>query len=227
MPLIRVLDIETSREDADEAEVIEIGSQDIERDEQGFRLGLCRTDLIKPEQPIDEVTMGIHHITNEMVEDAPPRKAVLPHYAGADIYAAHNAKFEMQFLNIKSPYICTYKVALHLWPDAPNHKIGTLRYWRPLSYDIARAMPPHRALPDAYICAVLLKHMLETEITVQEAIDVSAKPAILPKVLFGKHSGMKWQDVPLSYLEWVVANIRDNEDVSGTAQFWLQQHRQR
>jgi exodeoxyribonuclease X len=226
MQTIRALDIETSHEEEDQAEVIEIGSQDLVGEGHKWSIGPSRTDLIKPENPISAVTMGIHHITNEMVADAPARKDVIKLYAGADIYAAHNVRFEAKFLAIRSPCICTYKVALHLWPDAPNHKLGTLRYWRELQCD-ERAMPPHRALPDAYVCAVLLKHMLESEITVEQAVDVSSQPAILPKVLFGKHAGMKWQDVPRSYLEWVVNNITDNEDVSGTARHWLKHHQER
>lgn len=222
MKTVRVIDIETSHEDNAQAEVIEIGAQDLVGEDHTWTLGETRTDLIKPERPITEATMGVHHITNEMVEGARPRREVLPLYAGADIYAAHNARFEMQFLKITSPVICTYKCAVHLWPDAPNHKLATLRYWRLLRLDIERAVPPHRAQPDAYVCAVLLKHMLENELTVEQAVEISAKPAILPKVTFGKHAGEKWQDVPRSYLEWAVKNITDDEDVAATARFWLQ-----
>ena len=43
--------------------------------------------------------------------------------------AAHNADFETKFFEPMLPVICTYKAALRVWPDAPSHSNGALRYW--------------------------------------------------------------------------------------------------
>ena len=104
-------------------------------------------------------------------------------------FAAHNAKFEQQWcaaLTGGTPWICTYRCALRVWPDAPNHQNNTLRYWLKLPADRRRAEPTHRAGPDAYVTAYLLKALLNSA-SVEQLIHWSAEPALLARCTFGKH----------------------------------------
>lgn len=39
---------------------------------------------------------------------------------------------------------------------------------------------------------------------------------------FGKHKGMKFEDAPCSYLEWIRDKSDMNEDTKFTARYWLQ-----
>ena len=88
------------------------------------------------------------------------------------------------------PAICTYKAALRLWPEAPGHGNQVLRYWlRPKDLDPVIASPPHRALPDAYVTAFILRELLELA-TVEELIAWTGEPALLPRVTFGQYRGV-------------------------------------
>jgi exodeoxyribonuclease X len=84
-----------------------------------------------------------------------------------------------------------------------------LRYHLELPIIQTNAMPPHRAAPDAYVCAVLMNRIMETDRDkLDEMVRWSSGPALLPRINFGKHRGAKWEDVPLDYLDWV-ANKSD------------------
>jgi len=81
-------------------------------------------------------------------------------------------------------------------------------------------MPPHRALPDAYVTAHILSRLLQA-CSVEDMILISSKPALLSTVGFGKHKGMKFADVPADYLEWVRDKSDLKEDVKFSAAHWL------
>ena len=89
------------------------------------------------------------------------------------MFVAHKWAFEAQWLEgylHGHPSICTYKAALRVWPDAPGYSNQVLRYWlRPKGFSPAIAGTPHRALPDAYVTAFVLRELLEME-TVEELI---------------------------------------------------------
>jgi exodeoxyribonuclease X len=115
------------------------------------------------------------------------------------------------------PWICTLKVALRVWPDAPGHSNQILRYWRGLTLDAALAMPPHRAAPDACVTAHLLVELLK-EVSVEQMIAWTAGPKLLPKVPFGKHRNSSWSTVPGDYLQWMVGQSEMDPDAIWCAQ---------
>ena len=142
-------------------------------------------------------------------------------------YAAHNARFEQKFITPEMtfgrPWICTYKCALRAWPDAPSHSNQALRYWLKLPVDRAECRDVHRAVPDAIVTAHLLNELLK-ETDIGHLRDWSRKPAVLVKVGFGKHFGLKWADVPTDYLDWIIKQQMD-EDVLYTANTILEVRR--
>lgn len=184
--------------------------------------------LAKPKLPIPVETMAVHHIRNEHVKDAPALGTLWrPFWEGCamtDLVAAHNAKFESAFHNGNGrPWICTYKSALVVWPEAPTHSNQGLRYWLKLDdkpgFDPALAEPPHRALPDAYVTAWILTELLQLR-SWSELVEISKWPALLTKLRFGKHRGTPFAEAPLDYLEWITGQDMD-EDVKFTAKYWL------
>jgi exodeoxyribonuclease X len=169
---------------------------------------------------------AIHHITDEDVGRCRPLEEHLPLYLDYDreadvtAFASHNWRFDAQWVGDKldgRPAICTYKCALRVWPDAPAHNNQALRYWlRPRGLSPLIASSAHRALPDAYVTAFLLRELLELA-TPEELIAWTNELVLLPRVTFGKHRGTPWGDVPVDYLNWIVERSDLNDDVKFTA----------
>lgn len=224
MNTARIIDYETTGTPDDEAaEVIEMGSIDLDLTSLSL-LNPFRA-FASPRGAIPAVTKAVHHITEAELEGAPTARELwdtlfqgLPDDAPL---VAHNAKFEQHFTpDTGRPWICTYKVARVLWPDAPTHSNQGLRYWLELDLDPRAAEPPHRALPDAYVTAHILRHMLGFK-TVAEMIHISKYPALLTRFNFGKHKGSLFSEVPADYLEWIRDKSEMDEDAKFSARYWL------
>jgi exodeoxyribonuclease X len=163
---IRIIDLETTGTTADDT-VVEIAAVDL----VGADIVIVGSDLVRPWTAIPPQASAVHHITNEDVERCKPLEDHLPHYLdefrafGVDVFASHNWRFEAQWLEDKlegRPAICTYKCALRVWPNAPAHNNQALRYWlRPRGLNPMIASSSHRALPDAYVTAFILRELLE------------------------------------------------------------------
>jgi DNA polymerase-3 subunit epsilon len=103
-------------------------------------------------------------ITNEMVRAAPPASKVMREVAdfvGAHPMVAHNASFDCRFWDAElgrirkarvQAFACTMLLARRIYPEAPNHKLGTLVEFAGLPV----AGRHHRALADAEMAASLL-----------------------------------------------------------------------
>jgi exodeoxyribonuclease X len=220
--LIRVIDLETTGLEADD-EIIEIGAVDLNI----YTGDICdrASQIVRPRKPIPPLACAVHHITDDDVVSAPSWADVGPQVFDGDqnivAFAAHKASFETGFITADliggKSFICTLKAALRLWPEAPGHSNQALRYWLKLPVDRQRAIPAHRALPDAYVTAHILREMLNRA-SVDQLVLWSQQPALLINVGFGKHKGMKWTDVPDDYLGWIVSKGDFDEDVMHTVQ---------
>lgn len=120
--------------------------------------------LMNPGRHIPGFISQLTGITDAMVRAAPPVATVMAEAARfvADApMVAHNASFDRKFwqaelaqlgLNGTQPFACTVLLARRLYPQAPNHKLGTLAdYLR-----LPREGRAHRALSDAQVTAALL-----------------------------------------------------------------------
>lgn len=186
--------------------------------------------LCHPGHPIPPEASAIHHIIDEDVYGAMGwNKALfyLLNVGSTDYFAAHNAAFERQWvtddLTGGKPWICTYKCALRLWPEAPGHSNQTLRYWLDI-HEIPREMADrsHRAGPDALVTAHILRRMLEQPgVTLERLVAWTAEPALLVKCHIGSWRGKRWSDIDdPSFLRWILD--RDfSEDVMFTARHHL------
>lgn len=219
MTTIRVIDFETTGFDVDD-KVIELGwcDYDVETKQIDDPVAeLYHVGDIPPE------SRSIHHIgLADIPSDAQPFDAFANVFMPADtmaitFFAAHNSAFECQFLGDLEHrrMICTYKAALRIWPDAPSHSNGALRYWLEdegkISLDASKAYPTHRAGPDAYITAHLLKALFEAGATGKDMVAWTNAPALLPRCPIGTPwRGMKWQEVDGGFLKWM-ANKPDME----------------
>jgi DNA polymerase-3 subunit epsilon len=149
-----VLDFETtgmSPELGDRA--IEIGAVRIE----GGRITERFQGLMNPGRRISPFIEDFTGITDKMLRSA-------EFSAGYDL-VAHNAGFDRRFLlaelqhirrRCSAQFACSMLLARRLYPEAPNHKLGTLVAYKQLPNDGTF----HRALADAEMTAHLWLGML-------------------------------------------------------------------
>ena len=223
--VIRVVDTETTGF-APPATPVEVAYCDLTRHDGGeWTIGspvswLCGADTIPPE------TRAVHHIGLGDVEGLPAfgEADILRVLAGADAVAAHCWEFDSQWIDVRGavPTICTLKSAYRVWPDAPGHSNGVLRYWLEdrglLSLDHATAMPPHRAGPDAYVTAHILKALFAAGATGQDLVTWTKEPRLLPTCPIGKFRGKPWADVEAGFLSWMLAQPTMDADLKWNAQ---------
>jgi exodeoxyribonuclease X len=226
MTVIRVIDFETTGFEPPAAEVVEVGYCDLRQDPHGGWIVeepvtyLCGVQAISPE------TRAVHHITMTEVRGAEPYDAIklIESSDHCAVLAAHNYAFEEQWLQVEGimPAICTLKAALRVWPDAPAHSNGVLRYWLEdrglLTLDHDTAMPPHRAGPDAYVTAHILKALLLTGATGKQMVAWTREPRLLPTCPIGKFRGKAWADVEAGFLSWMIAQPTMEADLKWNAQ---------
>ena len=201
---LRVIDLETTGDSFANGGVVEVGWQDVVRSADGdwALSGASGSRLVRPGWPISAVTSAIHHIVDEDVADAPSWTEVAPGVlrgTGLLALAAHRAAFEQRWctpaLTDRARWICTYKCALRVWPEAPSHSNQGLRYWRrPAGLDRATGLPAHRAGPDAYVTAHHLRDMLAVA-GVEKLLAWSAEPALLIRVPSGPLRGRRWDEL--------------------------------
>lgn len=116
--------------------------------------------LFKPKEPMSQFIIGIHGITNEMVEGAPnisERIRDIHQFMSGAVVMAHHAPFDQGFMAYEfekaglsmpnGPVLCTSLLSRKLIKESQNHKLQTLvRY---LKLDGGQA---HRATDDAKAC---------------------------------------------------------------------------
>jgi exodeoxyribonuclease X len=235
--LLRVVDLETTGLPPDAA-ICQVGWCDVSHLAGDPHVGVPRSRLANPGRPIPPEARAIHHISDSDVADAEAPELYLRWLMGEagsmtkpDAFVAHNAKFEREFFaGGDVPWICTRKIGMRLWPDAPNFQNQTLRYFLDLDstygFTRHRAEPVHQAGPDAYVTAYILARALSSQ-PVNTLIQWTNEPALLPGAIqFGKHKGTPWSKVDPSYLDWIVNKASEmDEDVKFTARHWLARRR--
>jgi len=199
-PRVRVIDLETGGNGPHD--VCEIGWQDVVQEENG--LWVVTEDrgalLVNPGRPISPETMAVHHILDAHVAGAPFWKeiaaSVLRPPGRIDALAAHRAAFEQRYCTPRftggTPWICTWKSALRVWPELPRFSNQMLRYQRmPEGLVHEMGLPAHRAMPDAYVTAHHLRDLLNAA-SLDELLAWSGQPGLLPRVPAGPDRGKTW-----------------------------------
>lgn len=138
--------------------------------------------LINPERRIPRFITALTGITNEMVQDAPTIKEILPslkEFLKDNIIVAHNATFDYNFLKynfethlqeeFKNEKICTAKLARRIHSDLPSKRLSALSEHYGIRQEIK-----HRALNDTITTCEIYKKMIiklnECEVIEKEEI---------------------------------------------------------
>ena len=124
--------------------------------------------LIKPKERIPYYITNITGITNEMVENSPEVSEVmekLVEFIGNSPIVAHNANFDYSFIQNYSEnsfsdnkLIDTVQIGRALYPELPNHKLGTIAQHIGITEDGF-----HRAEFDCECCAKIYMKYLENK----------------------------------------------------------------
>lgn len=206
---IRVIDLETTGSTVPGHHVCEIGWQDVDLHGERWEVGDGGSTLIDPQRRIPAVTSAIHHIVDADVAGAPKWLEAAPAILRPDTpllaLAAHRAAFEQRWctpaLTGGTPWICTWKGALRVFPDSPSFSNQVLRYWRnPAGLERERSLPAHRAGPDAYVTAFHLRDMLNA-VGPEALIGWEREPGLLPRVPRGYHRGLHWHELDTETLQ--------------------------
>jgi len=161
-----VLDFETSGLSPDLGDrAIEVGAVRVEAGKITDRF----QSLMNPGIRINGFIEDYTGITNRMLRAAPSCKSVMAglanFIAGHDL-VAHNASFDQRFLDAEclrirrryaGGFACSMLAARRVYPEAPNHKLGTLVTFKQLPTNGTF----HRALADAEMTAHLWLGMLK------------------------------------------------------------------
>jgi len=161
-----VIDLETTGAKAPPCRVTEIGAFRV----SGMEITGEFHSLVNPETPIPEFITGLTGINDEMVRDAPTFRELvsgLLDFIGDSVLVAHNAPFDMRFLNheislvhgkyrIANPHLCTVRLARKLIPGIENHKLNTVANF--YSIDLTNH---HRAADDARATARIFIKLLD------------------------------------------------------------------
>jgi exodeoxyribonuclease X len=242
--MVVVLDCETTglRPEAGHA-VVELAAVALTFNSGDWRLGLFPfSTLVAPGRRISPEAAAVHHLRDIDLCTAPKLPLALDqmlHHFGASrgtrlVIAAHNAAFDRGFLDSfhdhfgAAQWLCTYRLACHLYPNAPSHSNQVLRYFLSLDTKVRASLPglslsAHRALYDAITTACLLKHMLCNR-TLGDLLILQDQPVLQRVVRFGKYRGQEWAAVPRDYLQYI---MRQNgpggfdADVMHTANYYL------
>lgn len=125
--------------------------------------------LVNPGRRIPPAITRLTGITDEMVRDQPPIDILLPQlhaFLGAAVLVAHNADFDLGFLNfdarrllsspLLNPSLCTLRLARRLLPELRSRSLDAVA-----SHLGVASFDRHRALGDARITAEILLILLE------------------------------------------------------------------
>lgn len=178
-------------------------------DEWGRLIGEPFSRRLNPGRPIEARAQEIHGISDEMVADLPTLADAMT--GSTPIYwIGHNASFDQRVCAPTlqaAKTVCTLKLARQYFPQAPNHRLDTLREYLGLSQQKA-----HSALGDIINTHELLTHVLDfTGLSLLTLFERQTQPRLLAKMPFGKHKGMPMTLVPRDYREWMLSEEIDND----------------
>lgn len=204
------------------------------------------SELLKPPRKIRPDAMALHHITNEMVQDAPSFDAsqtlqwLKSHNSKENILVAHNIDFDMTMLSKEGfiwqgGIIDTLKCTKHLIAEVDQFALQFLRYELGLhkrekaeAQKLGIPLQAHTALSDAFHVKMLHAYLrdMADDGKLQE---LTVEQALVTKFTFGKYSGRYIEEIAMrdpGYLEWMLSNMFDmDSDLRYSVKYYLEEVR--
>lgn len=161
-----VFDLETTGAKSPPCRVTEIGAYRV----RGGKIVEEFQTLVNPETTIPAFITQLTGISNQMVRNAPKFREIAADFLdfiGDSVLVAHNAMFDMRFLNheiarvyenyrVANPSLCTVRLSRRLNQNVENHRLKTLA-----DYHRVALVNHHRAGDDARATAHIFMILLE------------------------------------------------------------------
>ncbi|MDQ4142350.1 MAG: DEDD exonuclease domain-containing protein [Actinomycetota bacterium] len=161
-----IVDLETTGGSPSDSAITEVGAVKVRC---GEVQGTFQT-LVNPGQPVPAFIRLLTGLSDHMLEDAPPIEQVLPswiEFARDSVLVAHNARFDVSFLNaalerlgypkMTNRIVDTAALARKtLAGEVPNNKLATLARYLHCPHQ-----PTHRAYADALATTDVLHGLIE------------------------------------------------------------------
>jgi DNA polymerase-3 subunit epsilon/exodeoxyribonuclease X len=209
----------------------------------GFvREGEVHSEMINPLKKIPPATSAIHHITNEMVADAPVFNVSKSYGKLCDyntvetILVSHNAPFDLAMLEKEGilwqgKVVDTLKCAKALMDDLEGYGLQFLRYeLRLYRYEkdyfeeYGVTLLPHHPLSDALHTKMVYEYLLDLA-DEEQLVLLSNQRLLLTRLPFGKYAKKRIETIALKdprYLQWMVENMIDlDEDLRYSIEHYL------
>ena len=173
--------------------------------------------MYDPRMPIEIGAMAAHGIIPDDLRDAPPSESfALP--ADVEYVIGHKVDFDMGAIGLeadtKIKRICTLAISRKYFPTLDSHTQSAMLYHF-LVPQVARdaVKNAHRASDDVRNCAWLTELLIEhaynndiAEIRTYEDLWMESERCRIPDTMsFGKHVGMRIEDLPFSYKQWLLS----------------------
>lgn len=189
-------------------------------------------ELINPLKKIPPKASAIHHITNEMVKEAPvferseAREWLHRINSPQAVLISHNAPFELGMLQKEGitwqgEVIDTLKCAQSLMDDLEGYGLQYLRYElrlyrqeKPFFERFGAPIAPHHALSDALHTQMVYEYLLDLA-DERRLIEISQNRVLLSRLPFGKYAKKRIEEIALkdpSYLRWMLESLMDMDE---------------
>lgn len=165
--------------------------------------------LIDPECTIPDLSIAIHHITQDMVAGKPKMKDILSDLLkliGKNTIIGHGVGFDMEMIALaaeragvpctirQNRFLDTLRMA-RLYGESPVNSLEHLRQHFNIEQEGA-----HRAMNDVTVNMEVFKFLAQRYKTTEQLMALLAKPILLKIMPLGKHKGRPIREVPLDYL---------------------------
>jgi len=235
---------------------IDVETTGLEKEDRICSIGLIVTEgekgeslysLVRAPKKVPPEAMAVHHITNEMLKEAPEfwetdvAKRLQALNDPQTLLVGHNLAFDLQMLEKEGltwqgGMIDTLKCVKHLLGGEIEHfSLQYLRYeLRLYRSEAAAAAPmgialsPHHALSDA-LHTMLLHRYLKEMADDERLMALTTERALIHKLPFGKYGGKYIEDIARrdpAYLEWMLRSLPDlDEDLRYSIEYYLNEVR--
>lgn len=210
------IDCETTGLDPQQDRIIEVAAMrfDLQTNHEHLEA------LVDPECQIPDLSISIHHITQEMVRGQPLIGSVLPNllkFIGNHIIIGHGVYFDIEMVaqaadrlgipcNLRSNRTLDTLRMARLYGESPVNSLEQLRKHFNIPQEGA-----HRAMNDVIVNVEVFRYLCMRYKTIEQLFDALSKPIQLKIMPLGQHKGRSMRDVPLQYLQWAANKDFDQD----------------